>query len=127
MAGAGFAVERSETLSTRSVRTTRDLVHVLSPRRMKMAGAGFAVERSETFERAKTARLPATSRSWRSDKQGRWQGRDLNPRPRAYESPALTKLSYPAQKSCGRRYLRPVKQRLPAVAGAGFEPATFGL
>ena len=41
MAGAGFGVERSETLSTRSVRTTRDLVHVLSPRIMKMAGAGF--------------------------------------------------------------------------------------
>ena len=61
-----------------------------------VAGAGFAVERSETFEPAQQARLPATflmmnripPRVWRWGVE--WQGRDSNPRPRAYESPALT-------------------------------------
>ncbi len=50
-AGAGFGVERSETLSTRSVRTTRDRGHLLGlrPYRKEVAGAGFGVERSETL------------------------------------------------------------------------------
>ncbi len=50
-----------------------------------------------------------------------WQGRDLNPRPRAYESPALTRLSYPAEKRAAGERLRPVPSRRAAIAGLGVE------
>ena len=56
----------------------------------------------------------------RSGLNSRWRWRDLNPRHRAYESPALP-LSYTAKNA------PPAHVWGLLVAGDGFEPPTSGL